>query len=99
MTHTLPHQQLYTLREAAHLLGWGERKLFRQLRDIGALDATNVPPARYVQDGYFKIELRSYWHREHKKYIAYAKALLTVKGLGWVNEKINTGIQMAERGD
>lgn len=81
-------QQVFTIREAAHLLGIGKLKLFKTLRQLYILDASNVPYPDYVRDGYFKIEQRNFWHKELQKYVPYAKAMVTVHGLNWLNDKL-----------
>lgn len=97
MSNAATHnQELYTVQQAARLLGWGSTKFFARLRELNILDSGNVPYPRYVQAGYFKIERRSYWHLGQQKYIQYARALLTCSGLDWVAGRLDVPQQTGE---
>lgn len=79
-----PH---YTLQEAAHALGIGERALFADLRRRRILDNRNVPTWRYKAAGYFVEREHTYKHPAVGVRF-YIRAHVTERGLRWLRATV-----------
>ena len=76
--------QEVSVRDAAKMLGTGEKRLFTFLREYGYLMTRepdrNLPYQRYIDQDFFTVRLKSFEHpKEGKK--TYRKAFITGKGL------------------
>lgn len=82
----------YSVSEAAKILGTGEGRLFRLLRERGILmdgarsgvEHHNVPYQQYLDAGYFQIVTRP---RPDGKRVTYTTRV-TAKGLAWLQRKM-----------
>jgi prophage antirepressor-like protein len=76
-----------TIDQAAKVLGTGERRLFKQLKDHGYLRPNNEPYQEYIDRGYFRL-------REKKRnlptgeVLVYTQTLVTGKGLAFLQRKL-----------
>lgn len=84
-----PKQQIYTIQEAARLLGEGSNRLFKKLRDLNILDAGNVPYQRHIDAKYFVVE-RSHYRHPEKGDIATARTKVTLRGLDFIARKLES---------
>ncbi len=77
----------YTLRDAAKMLGTGQNRLTRQLRELGILDHQNLPRQSDLARGRFHVELKinqrnPTWNDGRGQ--LYHKTLVTQRGLIWL---------------
>jgi anti-repressor protein len=86
-------KNLFTFREAAKLLGTGEKRLTQFLRDQNILmsgdasyDEWNIPYQRYIDPGYFAVKVHE-WGPDGDKH-AYKKTYLTQPGIDWVRKRM-----------
>jgi len=82
-----------TIRQAAHQLGIGERKLFDLLRSKkiiykDRITDANLPYPQYVKAGYLKAKNSSWTHPTTKKETISTKTMVTTRGLLWLQELI-----------
>lgn len=76
-----------TIDQAAKVLGTGERRLFKQLKEQGYLRPNNEPYQEYIDRGYFRL-------REKKRnlptgeVLVYTQTLVTGKGLAFLQKKL-----------
>jgi len=82
-------QQIFNFDEAATQLGLGRNTLFKKLRELNILNKENIPYRCYVDGGYFKTQ-QSYWvHPKTKEQRLAIKPLITLRGMGWVDEQLS----------
>jgi len=78
----------HTFNEAAKLLGTGQKKLFKLLRQDGVLSPRNFPKQSYINRGLFIVKHRSFTHPitglKH-----YSVTQVTDKGLDWIAHNYN----------
>jgi len=82
------HINTYSVQDAAKLIGIGSKKLFKYLREQNVLNKNNVPYQSYIDNGYLKVEA-SNWNHPTVGTKLYAKTVVTVKGVEWLQKKIN----------
>lgn len=80
------------IRDIAKVLGTGQNRMFKWLRDIGILMADNMPYQRFVDAGYFRVVERRYKDRLTGESHTYARTLVTGRGLTYLQKR------WAERG-
>lgn len=80
--------RLFSLREAAKLLGTTQPALTRAMRDAGHLVDGNLPCAELVKAGLFVVEPRCFILESGKRK-PYQVALVTIQGLAWLDARIN----------
>ncbi len=69
------------------MLGTGQNRLFRRLREAGILMANNRPYQRFLDDGYFRVVEGQY--RDHRgESRTYTSTLVTGKGLAYVQKRL-----------
>jgi anti-repressor protein len=73
-----------SIGDYAKVIGWGQNKLFSQLRDLKILNDSNIPYQKFIDAGYFKV---IEWILE-KKNQAKFKTLITGKGQLYLAERI-----------
>jgi prophage antirepressor-like protein len=73
-----------SIGDYAKVIGWGQNKLFSQLRDLKILNDSNIPYQKFIDAGYFKV---IEWILE-KKNQAKFKTLITGKGQLYLSERI-----------
>jgi len=73
-----------SIGDYAKVIGWGQNKLFSQLRDLKILNDSNIPYQKFIDAGYFKV---IEWILE-KKNQAKFKTLITGKGQLYIAERI-----------
>lgn len=88
MSQTIP------LYEAARMLNLGPQKLYRALRHRQVLDKNNLPYRRYVEQGLFTSELKSYEHPTLGSK-TYATPHATDKGIQWLAREFDIEITKA----
>lgn len=79
---------LKTIKEAANILGYGEKTYFAILRDMGILfrdNGINLPKREYIDSGYFEVKEEPY-ERNGQTYL-YSRVFVTAKGLLWLEKK------------
>lgn len=81
---------LYTVRQAAKLLGTGQNRLFAWLRERGILMASNEPYQTFVERGYLDVKTRTYLNQSDNTEYIYTQTLITPKGLAWLRGKLTT---------
>lgn len=93
----LDSQGLYSMQSAAKLLGTGELKLFRRLREARILMAAdcsgrenhNVPYQQYLDRGYFKVKTSLRPDGEPSR-----TTKVTPKGLDWIRQRFYPDTQL-----
>lgn len=83
----------YTVQQAAALIGWGEKQLFRWLRNANILyiDRTsncNLPFRMYITAGLFEVEPYSYINQTTQIMHHAARTYITSKGLDYLKRHI-----------
>ncbi|MBN2531864.1 MAG: phage antirepressor KilAC domain-containing protein [Spirochaetales bacterium] len=83
---------LHAIKEAADILGIGEKTFFALLRDEGILfycktekKKINLPKAEYIKSGYFKVKEKPF-SVNGSEYL-YPRVYVTGKGLTWLTKK------------
>lgn len=76
-----------TVRDAAKVLGTGEKRLFAMLRGYGLLDRHNSPYQEYVDRGYFHKVLKTFKLKDEEN--SYFQTLITPKGLQYIDKLIH----------
>lgn len=79
---------LYSVREAAKLLGTGQNRLFAWLRAQQVFMQHNEPYQRFVERGLFEVKTLSYFDERLQNEHLYVKSFVTPKGLVWLREKL-----------
>jgi len=82
-------QQIFNFDQAANKLGLGRNTLFKKLRELNILNNENVPYRCYVDAGYFKTQQTSWIHPKTKQQKLSFRPLITLRGMGWVDMKLN----------
>lgn len=77
-----------SVRDAAKVLGTGEKRLFQFLRAQGLLMSNNVPYQRYVEAGYFRVVERVHDRRGRGFKELYTKTLITGKGITYLQKQL-----------
>lgn len=77
-----------TVQEVAKILGTGQNRLFRWLREEGILMADNVPYQRFLDDGYFRLVERQYDDPRGESH-TYTRTLITGKGLTYIQKRFS----------
>lgn len=78
-----------TIQEVAKIIGTGQNRLFKQLRDGGVLMATNLPYQRFIDDGYFRVVERQYNDPRGESH-TYTRTLVTGKGLAYIQRRFGS---------
>lgn len=76
-----------SIQEAAKVLGTGEIRLFKYLRERGILMSNNQPYQEYINRGYFRLVQRHYIGPGNMDEI-YTKTMVTGKGMTWLHQYI-----------
>lgn len=79
---------LKTIKEAADILGYGEKTYFAMLRGLGIIfyeNGINLPKREYIESKYFEVKEEPY-ERNGKTYL-YSRIYVTAKGLLWLEKK------------
>lgn len=74
------------IRDVAKVLGTGQNRMFKWLRDIGVLMGNNTPYQRFVDDGYFRVVERQYKDQVGEAH-TYTRTLVTGKGLAYIQKR------------
>jgi anti-repressor protein len=75
-----------TVQEAAKVLGTGQNRLFKRLREIGLLMADNQPYQTAIEAGYFRMVEKQYKDKRGESH-TYTQTLVTGKGLSYIQRK------------
>lgn len=75
-----------SMGQAAHLLGMSRLQLFRRLRESGAFGADNTPQSHLLQERYFVLETRGFYHPGCGREQAYRRVRVTPAGLHWLEQ-------------
>ncbi len=78
----------YTVQEAAHILGVGQRELFRYLREHRVIDAGNIPYSYYLDNGLMKVRYSSWAKPGDRRAHHHARPLVTPRGLDWLRGRL-----------
>lgn len=86
----------YTLAQAARLLGTGRNRLIGQLKSLGIIDYQRLPAQRYIDAGYFTVELRQHtgnpsWNNGRGQ--LYSMALVTPAGVRWLSQRLGISVR------
>lgn len=81
-----------TIQEVAKVLGTGQNRLFKYLRNELILMNSNLPYQQYIDAGYFRVTERKYKDEAGDNHI-YTKTLVTGKGLQFIQRRLQ-GFQM-----
>lgn len=77
------------ISEIAKVLGFGPHKLFRVLYDKSILMRKNrLPYQQHIDAGYFEVVERDYPHPVTGEPVFYPQAVVTGKGLIWLQQKL-----------
>lgn len=77
-----------TVAAFAQMIGTGQNRLFRQLREMHILQPDNRPYQRYKDAGYFRVIEHTYAKPGGAVGLGY-KTLITGKGQVWLSKKLN----------
>ena len=86
---TYPYSPNFEMATAAKILGFkhvGRNKLFETLRGKKILSRENIPYQRYIDYGYFEVELVPWGHPADGRMCYYKKTVVTPKGLEWLQK-------------
>lgn len=72
----------------AQMIGTGQNRLFKTLRDMKILQSDNRPFQRYQDAGYFRVVERFYDKPNQEKGLSW-KTLITGTGQVWLSKKLN----------
>jgi len=72
-----------SIADFAKMLGTGQNRLFRALREKGVLANDNKPYQRFVDRQYFRVIERQYADRNGERHV-YARTLVTGKGQAYI---------------
>lgn len=86
--------KLYTVQQAAELLGIGSRSLFKFLRNNGYTTASNLPTNQHLASGLFEIQ-HSQWVHPKNGLQYTGRTMITKRGLAHLDIKLRE--QKAER--
>jgi phage antirepressor YoqD-like protein len=75
-----------SIREAAKLLGTGEKRLFALLRGERVLDSHNVANQYYIDQGYFRLIGKTFYNKGTEADCIYNQSVVTGKGLIWLRK-------------
>lgn len=89
-------QQTTPLKEAVRMLHLGPQKVYRALRARQVLDKNNLPYRRFVTQGLFTTELKSYEHPTLGQKV-YATPYVTEKGITWLAKQFEVEITQASK--
>ncbi len=87
-------QRTIPLIEATRMLGMGSIKTYHALRTRQILDKNNLPYRRYVRQGLFTTQLKSYKHPTLGEKL-YATPYVTEKGMRWLAKEFDVEITQA----
>jgi len=73
----------HTIQEVAKVIGTGEIRLFKWLREFGLLMSNNQPYQRHIEAGYFRMVEKQYKDRRGEAH-TYNQTLVTGKGLVYI---------------
>ena len=83
----------HNVGDASKLLGIGQNKLFKLLRENGVFTNRNLPKQQYISQKLFEVKSRSYVHPVAGLNL-YGKTLITDKGIAWL--AVQFDLQMPE---
>lgn len=70
----------------AKVLGTGQNRMFKWLREMGILMGDNMPYQRFINDKYFRVVERQYKDNVGESH-TYTRTLVTGKGLAYIQKK------------
>ncbi|SCX76947.1 anti-repressor protein [Nitrosospira sp. Nsp13] len=76
-----------SVQEVAKVLGTGQNRLFRFLRQEGLLMPNNLPYQQHIDAGYFRVVERQYNDRLGESH-TYTRTLVTGKGLTFIQQRL-----------
>lgn len=76
-----------SVREVAKVLGTGEKRLFKFLREEGLLMRNNLPYQQYLDAGYFRVVEGHYTDSRSERH-TYTRTLVTGKGLVYIQKRL-----------
>lgn len=71
------------------MLGTGQNRLFRFLREVGLLMPNNLPYQQHINAGYFRVVERQYNDRLGESH-TYTRTLVTGKGLAFIQRRLSS---------
>lgn len=85
-----------TLAQVARRLGTGRNRLISQLKAMGVIDHQRLPAQRYIDAGYFTVELRQHtrnpsWNNGRGQ--LYSMALVTPAGVRWLSQRLGISVR------
>jgi anti-repressor protein len=83
-----------SVEEVAKVLGTGQNRLFKWLREMGILMPGNRPYQRFIDDGYFRVVEKQYKDKRGESH-TYTRTLVTGKGLAYVQRRFTDGGEAA----
>jgi phage antirepressor YoqD-like protein len=86
------------IRDIAKVLGTGQNRMFKWLRERGILMGNNTPYQRYVEEGYFRL-VEKQWTDPVGESHTYTRTLVTGKGLTYLQRKWSEDHPTVVKGD
>lgn len=80
-----------SIAEVARVLGTGQNRLFRWMRDQHILLSNNLPYQQYLDAGYFRVIEQTWTHPEGGQRLA-VKTLVTGRGLAWLQRRYHSNV-------
>lgn len=90
----------YTLREAAKLLGTGQNRLTRDLKERGILDQKRLPAQRHLDAGRFTTKLKQHSKNplmNNGNGQLYYQTLVTPRGLLWLAKELGVEVEQVSQ--
>lgn len=78
-----------SVQEVAKVLGTGQNRLFKFLREAGLLMPNNLPYQQHIDAGYFRVVERQYNDRLGESH-TYTRTLVTGKGLAFIQKRLGS---------
>lgn len=83
-----------SVEEVAKVIGTGQNRLFKWLREMGILMPGNRPYQRFIDDGHFRVVERQYKDKRGESH-TYTRTLVTGKGLAYIQRRFTDGGEAA----
>lgn len=88
-----------TIREAAAVLGQGERALRDRLRADKVLNQDGTLAAQHIGKGHLFMDPRATWNKQTGRYRHYSVVMVTEAGIDWLAKRLGISITVTQHKD
>lgn len=88
-----------TIREAAAVLGLGERALRTRLRTEKVLNQDGTLAAQHIGKGHLFMDPRAHWNEKTGRYRHYSVVMVTEAGIDWLARRLGISITVTQHKD